>query len=46
MEGKEKVSVQHPTHRAKVQVAMAMPRMRWGKISASSVQVTGPRVMA
>ena len=46
MDGKEKVSVQQPTHRAKVHVAMAMPRMRCGKISANKVHVTGPKVMA
>ena len=46
IEGNEKVSVQHPTHRAKVHVAMAIPLMRCGKISANSVQVTGPRVIA
>ena len=44
--GNEKVSVQHPTHKANVQVAIAMPLMRLGNISAISVHATGASVMA
>jgi hypothetical protein len=46
MDGNENVSVQHPTHKAKVHVAMAMPRIRLGNISANNVHVTGASVMA
>ena len=46
IDGNENVSVQHPTHKANVHVAIAMPRMRFGNISASNVHVTGPSVMA
>ena len=46
MDGNEKVSVQQPTQRANVHVAIAIPLIRFGNISAKSVQVTGPRVIA
>jgi hypothetical protein len=46
IDGNEKVSVQQPTHSAKVHVAMAIPRILLGNISASNVHVTGPKVMA
>ena len=46
IDGNENVSVQQPTHSAKVHVAIAIPRMRLGNISAKSVQVTGPKVIA
>ena len=46
IDGNENVSVQQPTHRAKVQTDIATPRMRLGNISANSVQVTGPSVIA
>ena len=46
IDGNENVSVQQPTQRANVQVAIATPRMLLGNISASSVHVTGPNVIA
>ena len=46
IEGNENVSVQQPTHKANVHVAMAIPRTRLGNISANSVHVTGASVMA
>ena len=46
IDGNENVSVQHPTQRANVHTPMATPLMRLGNISASSVHVTGPSVMA
>ena len=44
--GNDNVSMQHPVHKAKVQVAIATPRTLFGNISASSTHVTGPSVMA
>ena len=46
IEGNENVKVQQPTHRAKVHVPIAMPRMRVGNISDNSTHVIGPSVIA
>ncbi len=44
--GKVKVSRKHAAHNAKTAIDIAVPRMRLGKISEITTQVTGASVQA